>query len=310
MITMYKPKVNSPELITKGELNTTAGQVTVSDASAYRAEDLPIPMTLGEGEGAETVLVTAIEGNLLTIEREFQGSARIWPSGTIMARYFTAYDQEAMQGNLLTLNDKKAERDNVLEKNNETEYTPTGDYHPATKGYVDSVGKTKYSKATSATLGDLVAFGDLGELSDSGKKPGDFAEATALNSHIENATLHTSASEKQSWNQRAFPVYEVEKTEGAVTLSLYGTASYICGELSSLTVTGEKPEFLGEDPIYYAYSIAFSSGAAPTTISVPTEWVFSGDGCTDGIFTPEASTAYEMIGVWSGSALRWAVRAW
>lgn len=232
----------------------------------------------------------------------------------------------------------RALKSDVLEKNNETEYTPTGDYHPATKKYVDSVGETKYSKASSATLGNLPAFGDSGELSDSGKKPGDFAEATVVNSHIEDAALHTSASEKQtwnnkadsltlsnhtgdsnihtsatekqSWNQRAFPIYEVEKTEGAVTLSLYGTGSYICGELSSLTLTGSKPEIMGEDPVYYAYSIAFSSGATPTTISVPTEWVFSGDGCTDGVFTPEASTAYEMIGVWSGSALRWAVRAW
>ena len=93
---------------------------------------------------------------------------------------------------------------------------------------------------------------------------------------------------------------------GEIRLILSGSAGYQYGEITSLYISAGKPE----PSIYYAYSIAFSSGAAPTTISVPTEWAFSGDGCTDGVFTPDASTAYEMIGVWSGSALRWAVRAW
>ena len=35
--------------------------------------------------------------------------------------------------------DKKADKTNVLEKNNDTEYTPAQNYHPATKKYVDEV---------------------------------------------------------------------------------------------------------------------------------------------------------------------------
>lgn len=92
----------------------------------------------------------------------------------------------------------------------------------------------------------------------------------------------------------------------AATAALSESASYQYGELTSLALTGAKPV----DTAYYAYRISFTSGTSPTTLTVPEGWVFSGDGCADGVFAPEASTEYEMIGVWSGSNLRWVVKAW
>lgn len=306
MMEMYKPKANSPELITQGELNTTAEQVTVSDASAYRMEDLPIPMTLGEGEGAETVLVTGITGNLLTMERAFQGEARIWPSGTAMARYFTAYDQEAIQENLAELDNKKALKTNVLEKDNTTAYTPTADYHPATKKYADDLAEGRYSKTAGATAGNFAAFGADSQLADSGKGPEDFAGAEDLSFHTGNGSIHTSAEEKAAWYGKADSIPDSALTVTAATAALSESASYQYGELTSLALTGAKPV----DTAYYAYRISFTSGTSPTTLTVPEGWVFSGDGCADGVFAPEASTEYEMIGVWSGSNLRWVVKAW
>lgn len=43
----------------------------------------------------------------------------------------------------------KADKSNVIEKDNTTTYTPTQDYHPATKKYVDDKSKSSYVSITS-----------------------------------------------------------------------------------------------------------------------------------------------------------------
>lgn len=48
--------------------------------------------------------------------------------------------------------DLKADKSNVLEKDNTTTYTPTQDYHPATKKYVDDI----IIKKGTYTIGDIV----------------------------------------------------------------------------------------------------------------------------------------------------------
>lgn len=132
-------------------------------------------------------------------------------------------------------------------------------------------------------------------------------DPSTLSAHTDDSDIHTSTLEKQAWNKKADPIPETSDTATAeVTQAMGETASYQFGTLTSLTLSGTRPS----ETVYYAYSIAFSSGSTPTTISVPEGWAFSGDDCTDGVFVPVASKAYEMIGAWEGTAIRWAVRAW
>lgn len=153
----------------------------------------------------------------------------------------------------------------------------------------------KYDKVPNAKEGNFPTFGIDSTLTDSGKKPSDFVESTVFTSHTDNTTIHTSTSEKQAWNKKADPIPETSDTATAeVTQALGETASYQFGTLTSLTLSGTRPS----ETVYYAYSIAFSSGSTPTTISVPEGWIFSGDDCADGVFVPVASKAYEMIGAW------------
>ena len=78
------------------------------------------------------------------------------------------------------------------------------------------------------------------------------------------------------------------------------------GELASLTLTGTAPE----DGFYYGYDLYFTSGAAPTTLTVPETWRFVGQDSVDGVFVPAPDSRYEMIGAWEGDVLRWVVLVW
>lgn len=47
----------------------------------------------------------------------------------------------------------KADKSNVIEKNNTSSFTPTGNYHPATKKYVDDTVATHSDKSIASTTG-------------------------------------------------------------------------------------------------------------------------------------------------------------
>lgn len=94
---MYPAAVNSQPTVTMGALDISTTQVTVLDASVL--PDAPNLLVLGTDQTAETVLMTAKEGNVLTIERAFQGTAKSWPAGTEIARNITAYDMDTLEKN-------------------------------------------------------------------------------------------------------------------------------------------------------------------------------------------------------------------
>ena len=140
LVTMYPAQANSPETSLSGALTAAGTTVNVVDGSVL--PEAPNLLTIGaDGSTAETVLMTAKNGNVLTVVRGQDGTtARAWSAGDVIGRYFTAADQKAMQDNITALNNGKTE------------------------------------KVTSPTDGNLVAFdGTTGKQKDSGKKPGDFA---------------------------------------------------------------------------------------------------------------------------------------
>jgi len=99
MKTMYKGLVNSPETTITNNIGTNDTIIYVLDPARVPS-DLPNLMVLGTGTNAETIKVTAIEGNALTVERGFQGIAKDWLAGTIIARNFTEYDYAALVDNI------------------------------------------------------------------------------------------------------------------------------------------------------------------------------------------------------------------
>lgn len=139
---MYPAQANSPETSLSGALTAAGTTVNVVDGSVL--PEAPNLLTIGaDGSTAETVLMTAKNGNVLTVTRAQNGTtARAWSAGDVIARYFTAADQTAMQENIKKLNEGKAE------------------------------------KAASPTAGHFAGLDANGNLTDSGKKASDFANAS------------------------------------------------------------------------------------------------------------------------------------
>ena len=104
---MYPAIPNSPATVTTGALSAVATEVAVGDSAVFGL-DLPQLAVLGDGSNAETVLITAISGNLLTITRAVEGVAKIWAAGTVMARNFCALDHNTLIANINTLDGEVA----------------------------------------------------------------------------------------------------------------------------------------------------------------------------------------------------------
>lgn len=183
LVTMYPAQANSPETSLSGALTAAGTTVNVVDGSVL--PEAPNLLTIGaDGSTAETVLMTAKSGNVLTVTRAQNGTtARAWSAGDVIARYFTAADQTAMQENIKKLNEGKAEKAASPTAGHfaglDASGNPTdsgkkpGDFAAASHTHTDKADKVK-----SATAGHFAGLDSSGNLTDSGKKPGDFANAS------------------------------------------------------------------------------------------------------------------------------------
>ena len=183
LVTMYPAQANSPETSLSGALTAAGTTVNVVDGSVL--PEAPNLLTIGaDGSTAETVLMTAKNGNVLTVTRAQNGTtARAWSAGDVIARYFTAADQTAMQENIKKLNEGKAEKAASPTAGHfaglDASGNPTdsgkkpGDFAAASHTHTDKADKVK-----NATAGHFAGLDSSGNLTDSGKKPGDFASAS------------------------------------------------------------------------------------------------------------------------------------
>ena len=180
---MYPPQANTPETSLSGALTAAGTTVNVVDGSVL--PEAPNLLTIGaDGSTAETVLMTEKNGNVLTVTRAQNGTtARAWSAGDVIARYFTAADQTAMQENIKKLNEGKAEKAASPTAGNfaglDASGNPTdsgkkpGDFAAANHTHTGKADKVK-----NATAGNFAGLDSSGNLTDSGKKPGDFANAS------------------------------------------------------------------------------------------------------------------------------------
>ena len=183
LVTMYPAQANSPETSLSGALTAAGTTVNVVDGSVL--PEAPNLLTIGaDGSTAETVLMTAKNGNVLTVTRAQNGTtARAWSAGDVIARYFTAADQTAMQENIKKLNEGKAEKAASPTAGHFAGLDSSGNLTDSGKKPGDFAAAShthtgKADKVSSATAGHFAGLDSSGNLTDSGKKPGDFANAS------------------------------------------------------------------------------------------------------------------------------------
>ena len=262
LVTMYPAQANSPETSLSGALTAAGTTVNVVDGSVL--PEAPNLLTIGaDGSTAETVLMTAKNGNVLTVTRAQNGTtARAWSAGDVIARYFTAADQTAMQENIKKLNEGKAE------------------------------------KAASPTAGNFAGLDSSGNLTDSGKKPGDFADAshthTGKADKVKNVTAGHFAGLDSSGN-----LTDSGKKPGDFANASHAHAGY--AEVKIFSGVSVAASAWVSDNTYAAYPYAASIACPGVTASHVPEVVFGATEAASGNFAPVALSGSGTVKIYAAT---------
>ena len=303
---MYPPQANTPETSLSGAL--TAAGTTVNVVDGTMLPDAPNLLTIGaDGSTAETVLMTAKNGNVLTVVRGQDGTtARAWSAGDVIGRYFTAADQKAMQDNITALNNGKTEKvtsptdgnlvafDGTTGKQKDSGKKP-GDFAAAShthSGYVE--------KVSSPVSGNLVAFdGATGKQKDSGKKPGDFAAA----SHTHSGYVE-KVSSPVSGNLVAFDGTTGKQKDSGKKPGDFAAASHSHSGYAQALIfqnVSVAASAWGSDSTYAAYPYAATLTLTGVTASHVPEVTFGAAEAASGIYAPVALSGSGTVKIYAAS---------
>lgn len=253
LVTMYPAQANTPETTLAGSLTTTGTSVTVLDGSVL--PEAPNYLTIGaDSATAETVLMTAKNGNDLTITRGQNGTAaRAWGKGDIIGRYFTAADHDALRENIETLNTEKPDRVASPVDGNFVAFDgTTGAQKDSGKKAADFAAANhthtgKADKVSGATSGNFAGLDGNGNLTDSGKKASDFAAATHSHTGYAEVKIFTDVSVPASaWGNDstygAYPFAATITAAGVTTAHVpevnYGATEAASGDFAPVASSG------------------------------------------------------------------------
>ena len=303
LVTMYPAQANSPETSLSGALTAAGTTVNVVDGSVL--PEAPNLLTIGaDGSTAETVLMTAKNGNVLTVTRAQNGTtARAWSAGDVIARYFTAADQTAMQENIKKLNEGKAEKAasptaghfaGLDSSGNLTDSgKKPGDFAAASHTHTD-----KADKAKNATAGHFAGLDSSGNLTDSGKKPGDFAAASHTHTDkadkAKNATAGHFAGLDSSGN-----LTDSGKKPGDFANASHAHAGY--AEVKIFSGVSVAASAWVSDSTYAAYPYAASIACPGVTASHVPEVVFGATEAASGNFAPVALSGSGTVKIYAAT---------
>lgn len=303
LVTMYPAQANSPETSLSGALTAAGTTVNVVDGSVL--PEAPNLLTIGaDGSTAETVLMTAKNGNVLTVTRAQNGTtARAWSAGDVIARYFTAADQTAMQENIKKLNEDKAEKAASPTAGNfaglDASGNPTdsgkkpGDFAAASHTHTG-----KADKVSSATAGHFAGLDSSGNLTDSGKKPGDFAAASHTHTDkadkVKNATAGHFAGLDSSGN-----LTDSGKKPGDFANASHTHAGY--AEVKIFSGVSVAASAWVSDGTYAAYPYAASIACPGVTASHVPEVVFGATEAANGNFAPVALSGSGTVKIYAAT---------
>jgi hypothetical protein len=300
---MYPAQANSPETSLSGALTAAGTTVNVVDGSVL--PEAPNLLTIGaDGSTAETVLMTAKNGNVLTVTRAQNGTtARAWSAGDVIARYFTAADQTAMQENIKKLNEGKAEKAASPTAGNfaglDSSGNPTdsgkkpGDFAAASHTHTGKADKVK-----SATAGNFAGLDSSGNLTDSGKKPGDFAAASHTHADkadkVKNATAGHFAGLDSSGN-----LTDSGKKPGDFANASHAHVGY--AEVKIFSGVSVAASAWVSDSTYAAYPYAASIACPGVTASHVPEVVFGATEAASGNFAPVALSGSGTVKIYAAT---------
>ena len=303
LVTMYPAQANSPETSLSGALTAAGTTVNVVDGSVL--PEAPNLLTIGaDGSTAETVLMTAKNGNVLTVTRAQNGTtARAWSAGDGIARYFTAADQTAMQENIKKLNEGKAEKAASPTAGNfaglDASGNPTdsgkkpGDFAAASHTHTG-----KADKVSSATAGHFAGLDSSGNLTDSGKKPGDFAAASHTHTDkadkVKSATAGHFAGLDSSGN-----LTDSGKKPGDFANASHAHAGY--AEVKIFSGVSAAASAWVSDSTYAAYPYAASIACPGVTASHVPEVVFGATEAASGNFAPVALSGSGTVKIYAAT---------
>ena len=303
LVTMYPAQANSPETSLSGALTAAGTTVNVVDGSVL--PEAPNLLTIGaDGSTAETVLMTAKNGNVLTVTRAQNGTtARAWSAGDVIARYFTAADQTAMQENIKKLNEGKAEKAASPTAGNfaglDSSGNPTdsgkkpGDFAAASHTHTGKADKVK-----SATAGNFAGLDSSGNLTDCGKKPGDFAAASHTHTDkadkVKSATAGHFAGLDSSGN-----LTDSGKKPGDFANASHAHAGY--AEVKIFSGVSVAASAWVSDSTYAAYPYAASIACPGVTASHVPEVVFGATEAASGNFAPVALSGSGTVKIYAAT---------
>lgn len=303
LVTMYPAQANSPETSLSGALTAAGTTVNVVDGSVL--PEAPNLLTIGaDGSTAETVLMTAKNGNVLTVTRAQNGTtARAWSAGDVIARYFTAADQTAIQENIKKLNEDKAEKAASPTAGNfaglDASGNPTdsgkkpGDFAAASHTHTGKADKVK-----SATAGNFAGLDSSGNLTDSGKKPGDFAAAS--HTHTDKADKVKSATAGHFAGLDA----NGNLTDSGKKASDFANASHAhagYAEVKIFSGVSVAASAWVSDSTYAAYPYAASIACPGVTASYVPEVVFGAVEAASGNFAPVALSGSGTVKIYAAT---------
>ena len=262
LVKMYPAQAKSTETSLSGALTAAGTTINVVDGSAL--PDAPNLLTIGaDGSTAETVLMTAKNGNTLTVTRAQDGTtARAWSAGDVIARYFTAADQNAMQENIKKLDSEKA------------------------------------AKAASPVAGNLAGLDASGNPTDSGKKPADFADAN--HTHAGKADKVTSATAGHFAGLDANGnITDSGKKESDFAAASHAHAGY--AEVKIFSGVSVAASAWASDSTYAAYPYAASIACSGVTASHVPEVVFGATEAASGNFAPVALSGSGTVKIYAAT---------
>ena len=303
LVTMYPAQANSPETSLSGALTAAGTTVNVVDGSVL--PEAPNLLTIGaDGSTAETVLMTAKNGNVLTVTRAQNGTtARAWSAGDVIARYFTAADQTAMQENIKKLNEDKAEKVASPTAGNFAGLDANGNPTDSGKKPSDFAAANhthtgKADKVSSPTAGNFAGLDSSGNLTDSGKKPGDFAAAS--HTHTDKADKVKSATAGHFAGLDA----NGNLTDSGKKASDFANASHAhagYAEVKIFSAVSVAASAWVSDSTYAAYPYAASIACSGVTASYVPEVVFGAVEAASGNFAPVALSGSGTVKIYAAT---------
>lgn len=303
LVKMYPAQANSPETSLSGALTAAGTTVNVVDGSVL--PEAPNLLTIGaDGSTAETVLMTAKSGNVLTVMRAQNGTtARAWSAGDVIARYFTAADQTAMQENIKKLNEDKAEKVASPTAGNFAGLDANGNPTDSGKKPSDFAAANhthtgKADKVSSPTAGNFAGLDSSGNLTDSGKKPGDFAAASHTHTDkadkVKSATAGHFAGLDSSGN-----LTDSGKKPGDFANASHAHAGY--AEVKIFSGVSVAASAWASDSTYAAYPYAASIACSGVTASYVPEVVFGAVEAASGNFAPVALSGSGTVKIYAAT---------